>query len=109
MASKQGRKISKIIPYFFLHTYVYRRLDNSCYHLERRPKSLVHCRWLAVRLELVGNLIVMFSALFAVLFRDSPGLTAGLVGLSVSYALNVSSHSILRQNFLNSDCICRGE
>uniref|UniRef100_A0A183G4D0 ABC transporter domain-containing protein n=1 Tax=Heligmosomoides polygyrus TaxID=6339 RepID=A0A183G4D0_HELPZ len=46
--------------------------------------------WLAVRLELVGNLIVMFSALFAVLFRDSPGLTAGLVGLSVSYALNIT-------------------
>jgi len=47
-------------------------------------------RWLAVRLELVGNSIVFFAALSAVLFRDISGhITAGLVGLSVSYALSV--------------------
>lgn len=46
-----------------------------------------HCRWLAIRLEFLGNLVVFFSALFAVLSRDS--LDSGLVGLSISYALNV--------------------
>ncbi|EGT43916.1 hypothetical protein CAEBREN_28994 [Caenorhabditis brenneri] len=52
--------------------------------------SIVANRWLAVRLEMVGNLIVFSAAGAAVYFRGSPGLTAGLVGLSVSYALNVS-------------------
>ena len=45
-------------------------------------------RWLAVRLETVGNLIIFCAALLAVLGKDS--LTPGLVGLSVSYALSVT-------------------
>ena len=44
-------------------------------------------RWLAIRLEFVGNLITFFAALFSVVNRDS--LQSGLVGLSVTYALQV--------------------
>ncbi|TRY74646.1 hypothetical protein TCAL_01629 [Tigriopus californicus] len=50
--------------------------------------SIVANRWLAVRLEVVGNIIIFCSALFAVLGRES--LSPGLVGLSVSYALSVT-------------------
>lgn len=41
-----------------------------------------------MRLETVGNVVIFFAALFAVLGRDM--LSAGLVGLSVSYALQVN-------------------
>ena len=44
-------------------------------------------RWLAVRLETVGNLIIFAAALLTVLGRGS--LSSGLVGLSISYALQV--------------------
>lgn len=62
-----------------------RRVDHNqiCYY-----PSVISNRWLAVRLEFCGNLISCAAALFAVLGRDS--LSAGLVGLSVSYALNVT-------------------
>ncbi|MED6236457.1 Canalicular multispecific organic anion transporter 1 [Ataeniobius toweri] len=49
---------------------------------------IVSNRWLAIRLEFLGNLVVFFSALFAVISRNS--IDSGLAGLSISYALNVT-------------------
>ncbi|XP_075422206.1 multidrug resistance-associated protein 1-like isoform X3 [Ascaphus truei] len=52
--------------------------------------SIVSNRWLAIRLEFVGNCIVLFASLFAVVSKHS--LSPGLVGLSVSYALQVTTY-----------------
>lgn len=49
---------------------------------------IVSNRWLAIRLEFLGNLTVFFAALFAVLARGT--LNGGIVGLSISSALNVT-------------------
>ncbi|KAG5890605.1 hypothetical protein JTB14_005118 [Gonioctena quinquepunctata] len=49
--------------------------------------GIISNRWLAVRLEMMGNLIILFAALFAVLAKDT---APGLVGLSITYALQIT-------------------
>lgn len=57
-------------------------------------------RWLAVRLEFLGSLIIFAAAGFAIIsVTTGSGLSAGLVGLSMSYALQItqSLNWIVRQ------------
>jgi len=49
--------------------------------------TVVANRWLAVRLESTGTLIVTFAALFAIVGN---GISSSLAGLSISYALQVT-------------------
>uniref|UniRef100_A0ABI7WFU9 Multidrug resistance-associated protein 1-like n=1 Tax=Felis catus TaxID=9685 RepID=A0ABI7WFU9_FELCA len=48
--------------------------------------NVISNRWLSVRLEFLGNLMVFFAALLAVLAGSS--IDSAIVGLSISYALN---------------------
>ena len=48
--------------------------------------SIIANRWLAVRLEILGAVIVFFAAFFAIIFDIGPST----VGLSISYALQIS-------------------
>ncbi len=51
-------------------------------------------RWLAVRLEVLGNFIVVFSSLFAILAKDE--ISSGVTGLTISYSFNI----IMSMNWL---------
>ncbi|CDH53086.1 abc metal ion [Lichtheimia corymbifera JMRC:FSU:9682] len=65
------------------------RLDNS----QRAYFPSISCnRWLAVRLEFMGSIVIFCAAIFAVLgvLYGSSYIDAGMVGLSVSYALTVT-------------------
>ncbi|KAI9887687.1 MAG: hypothetical protein M1823_000551 [Watsoniomyces obsoletus] len=57
-------------------------------------------RWLAVRLEFIGSLIILAAAGFAILnVASGRGLSAGMVGLAMSYCLQItqSLNWIVRQ------------
>ncbi|XP_032133066.1 multidrug resistance-associated protein 1-like isoform X1 [Sapajus apella] len=53
--------------------------------------NVISGRWLSVRLEFLGNLLVLLAALLAVLAGNSTD--SAIVGLSISYALNIT-HSL---------------
>ncbi|TKX20097.1 Metal resistance protein YCF1 [Elsinoe australis] len=57
-------------------------------------------RWLAVRLEFIGSVIILAAASFAIIsVSTGSGLSAGMVGLAMSYALQItqSLNWIVRQ------------
>ncbi|OAL22550.1 hypothetical protein AYO22_07108 [Fonsecaea multimorphosa] len=57
-------------------------------------------RWLAVRLEFIGSIIIFAAAVFAIIsVTTGGGLSAGMVGLAMSYALQItqSLNWIVRQ------------
>ncbi|GMR45582.1 hypothetical protein PMAYCL1PPCAC_15777, partial [Pristionchus mayeri] len=77
----------------------YGRVARFCLDSESKVDSLILCkylntvsnRWLAVRLEFIGNCIILFAALFAVFSKEwNWGVSAGLVGVSVTYALQIT-------------------
>lgn len=47
-------------------------------------------RWLAVRLEFIGSIIILAAASFSVLQLKANLMTPGLIGLSMSYALSIT-------------------
>jgi ATP-binding cassette subfamily C (CFTR/MRP) protein 1 len=63
-----------------------RRIEDNqrCYHA-----SIFVGKWSALRLELIGTLLVVFVALFTIVTRGS--VNPGSIGLCLSYALNISS------------------
>ncbi|XP_078381051.1 multidrug resistance-associated protein 1-like isoform X2 [Oculina patagonica] len=45
-------------------------------------------RWLAIRLEFLGNCLIFFAGMFAVISRDK--IMSGLVGMSLTYSLEIT-------------------
>ncbi|XP_026991190.1 multidrug resistance-associated protein 1 isoform X3 [Tachysurus fulvidraco] len=81
---------TNVIRAFGVQNRFIRESDSRVDHNQKAYfPSIVANRWLAVRLEFVGNCIVTFAAFFAVMARDS--LSPGIMGLSISYALQVTA------------------
>jgi ABC-type multidrug transport system fused ATPase/permease subunit len=73
----------------------FNQLQRFCNESERRVANHLYCnyisdmsnRWLSIRVECLGNLIVFLAAMFAFYYRET--LSAGLAALSVSYAMQM--------------------
>ncbi|CAF1224476.1 unnamed protein product [Rotaria sordida] len=56
---------------------------NQSFYLANRVAN----RWLAVRLEMIANILILITTIFVVLMRDY--LTAGTIGLAITYAMQI--------------------
>ncbi|VDN89059.1 unnamed protein product [Brugia pahangi] len=82
-----------------MYIRAFEKVQEFCKLMETHIDCFMRCkysnilsnRWLAVRLEFIGNCVVLCAALFAVLSQHwGAALSAGIAGLSVSYALNIT-------------------
>ncbi|KAK9371704.1 P-loop containing nucleoside triphosphate hydrolase protein [Lipomyces chichibuensis] len=64
------------------------------YHIDFNNRayypSMIARRWLAIRLEFLGSTIIFSTALLSILAITSGRLSSGLVGLTMSYAFQVT-------------------
>ncbi|KAK9460193.1 P-loop containing nucleoside triphosphate hydrolase protein [Lipomyces oligophaga] len=64
------------------------------YHIDTNNKayfpSMLARRWLAIRLEALGSLIIFLAALLSVFSVVYGNFTSGVVGLTMSYALQIT-------------------
>lgn len=71
--------------------FVDENMEKVDVNLQAYYPSICANRWLALRLEFVGNCIIFFAALFLVVESHSKnGINPGTVGLSLSYAMSVT-------------------
>ncbi|CAG8498718.1 35739_t:CDS:2, partial [Racocetra persica] len=66
------------------------RNNEAFLDIENRAYFLIICilRWLAVRLEIIANILIFFASLFAIIFRFN--ILPSITGLVLSYALQVT-------------------
>lgn len=62
---------------------------NAKYYKEKNflINHIVRLRWVGLRLEIVGSFVILFASLVAVFKKHQ--ISAGVAGLSISYAISV--------------------
>nr|APD26530.1 ATP-binding cassette transporter subfamily C member 1 X7 protein [Brachionus koreanus] len=82
--------VSTIRAYDAQNRFIKIMQENIDEYLVHYYCNTVSNRWLALRLEIIGNVITILAAFFAITSRNS--LSAGLAGLSISISLSISSN-----------------
>eukprot|EP00081_Caenorhabditis_elegans_P026970 NP_510616.2 Uncharacterized protein CELE_E03G2.2 [Caenorhabditis elegans] len=81
--------ISTVRAFQWSDEFVRRNDEHLNTHVKCSYYSQMANRWLSIRLELLGNIVIFSAAILAIIGKES-GITAGMLGLSVSYSLNIT-------------------
>ncbi|EDQ90327.1 uncharacterized protein MONBRDRAFT_18722 [Monosiga brevicollis MX1] len=84
--------VSNIRAYGKVPDFVQENEERVDFNLQAYYPFICANRWLALRLEFLGNSIIFFAALFAVIEVEekSSAISPGTAGLSLSYAMSVT-------------------
>ncbi|CAB4057844.1 ABCC1 [Lepeophtheirus salmonis] len=81
--------IPTIRAFGMVHHFIDENVNKIDFNAKCYFPTVISSRWLAVRLETLGNILVIFVALFSITSRGTTD--PGMVGLSLSYALSVTT------------------
>ncbi|ANZ77064.1 BA75_04186T0 [Komagataella pastoris] len=81
---------STIRAYNQLDRFRYMNQSKVDFNISAYHPAISANRWLAVRLEFLGSIIILGASGLAIFTLKTGGITAGMVGLSVSYALQIT-------------------
>lgn len=82
--------VATIRAYNQMDRFTFLNRHNTDNNMRAYHPSVSANRWLAVRLEFIGSIIILGSSGLLIMTLRSGHVTPGLVGLSVSYALQVT-------------------
>lgn len=87
---------------YFLNQAKYNHSDGY-----NRDNYINHCRWLGIRLEVCGSLIVLFTSLIMVYYREQMQGRSGNVGMILTYSLMITMmlNGIVRSNSQIESCL----
>ncbi|KAJ2614979.1 hypothetical protein H4S08_001460 [Coemansia sp. RSA 1365] len=84
--------ISTIRAYSLQSRFIYENQGRLHQHMRSQVTHLLINRWLALRLESMGNIVMLGTTMFSIITLHYTGVgDAGMVGLAVTYALTLSS------------------
>ena len=69
--------------------------------------SMISNRWLSIRIENLGNVMILFTAVFAVMKKDV--MDPGIAGMAITYAINVIGSIVWMVRMacdLENNCVC---
>eukprot|EP00697_Spironema_sp_BW2_P016516 gnl/Spiro4/7777_TR4091_c0_g1_i1.p1 gnl/Spiro4/7777_TR4091_c0_g1~~gnl/Spiro4/7777_TR4091_c0_g1_i1.p1 ORF type:complete len:1516 (+),score=565.05 gnl/Spiro4/7777_TR4091_c0_g1_i1:47-4594(+) len=84
--------VSCILAYNKEMEFTRENLERQTKNLRAVFQDLAANRWLAVRLEFLGNVVLVVAALMAIMQHGLVGINAGAVGLSLTYALQTTGN-----------------
>ncbi|CAD5214570.1 unnamed protein product [Bursaphelenchus okinawaensis] len=83
--------VTSIRAYGVARRFYHQFIDAIDLHVTCKYSAGISARWLGMRLEIMGNSIILITALLSVWSKETGFMSPGSIGMTLSYALNITN------------------